>query len=131
VKPEDIAALLNLPINIVEDALQELPSLDHVTSTQHAEEVYKGAPEGSEIQRLAMVKWLSLCTTAEECEEAYNITPSGSEVERLATGKWIELSLAEITSAENSGQVVAAFMAAFYGSEVARHTVRRLAEMPD
>jgi hypothetical protein len=123
-KPQNIAALLDMPIDAVEDALRELSSLDDITSTEHAEELYRKATGGSENKRLIMVKWLSLCTNLKQAQEAYDTTTNGSEDERLAMVRCLSFCT-------TSEQVRRAYHTAPAGSEAERLTIQKLAEMPD
>lgn len=129
-KPANIATLLNTSIAIVNDALEPSSMEDIATITQ-AQEAFGSAPPETESERLAMVKWLSLCTTSEQAREAYEIASQSSEAEGLARIKWTQLSLEEVVSAVTSEQIKEACSGAPAGSEAEGLAIRRLAEMPD
>lgn len=123
-KPTKIATLLNISIATVEEALTEPPSMDDITTAEQAQEAYVRAPEGSEAERLAMVKWLSLCTTSEQARKAYEAASYGAELQRLAMVKWLSFC-------KDIAQFQEAFNCTSSGSESGRLTIRKLAEMPD
>ena len=99
---KDIADMLGLDIEALNTLLRSEELRD-------AKEAYDTAPEGSDTEKLAMEKWLSLVTDVQVAKEIYSDTPSDSDVEKLALVKWKKLSLAQIESSTTAEEAREAY----------------------
>src|SRR3989344_7853611 len=85
--------------------MKVMEALQSVSTYDQADDVWRSTKDGSEEERLALRKAISLCSTAHDAMDIFNYAHSGTPEEKLAWEKWDELSFVEVRDADSYGAV--------------------------